>query len=56
MFKNKVIVIAGATGTVGSGIVRAYLNEGAQVVGISRSAQKLEELRETISINSRQYS
>ena len=50
MFKNKVIVIAGATGTVGSGIVRAFLNEGAQVVGISRSAQKLEELRKTISI------
>jgi NAD(P)-dependent dehydrogenase (short-subunit alcohol dehydrogenase family) len=50
MFKNKVIVIAGATGTVGSGAVRAFLNEGAHVVGISRSAEKLENLRKTISI------
>ncbi|MBK8847489.1 MAG: SDR family oxidoreductase [Bacteroidetes bacterium] len=50
MFKNKVIVIAGATGTVGSGIVRAFLNEGAQVVGISRNAQNLDELKKTISL------
>lgn len=50
MFKNKVVVIGGATGTVGSGVVRAYLNEGAMVVGISRSAEKLEALKNTISI------
>lgn len=52
MFKNKVIVIAGATGTVGSGAVRAFLNEGAHVVGISRSAEKLEELKKRLSIKS----
>ncbi len=50
MFINKVIVIAGATGTVGSGAVRAFLNEGAHVVGISRSAKKLEALKNTLSI------
>jgi NAD(P)-dependent dehydrogenase (short-subunit alcohol dehydrogenase family) len=50
MFSNKVIVIAGATGTVGSGVVRAFLNEGAHVVGISRSTENLEKLRNTLSI------
>jgi NAD(P)-dependent dehydrogenase (short-subunit alcohol dehydrogenase family) len=50
MFKNKVIVIAGATGTVGSGAVRAFLDQGAQVVGISRSFEKLEELKKTLPI------
>jgi NAD(P)-dependent dehydrogenase (short-subunit alcohol dehydrogenase family) len=50
MFKNKVIVIAGATGTVGSGAVRAFLNEGAIVAGISRSAEKLEALKISLSI------
>ncbi len=50
MFGNKVIVVGGATGTVGSGIVRAFLNEGALVVGISRSEKKLEELKKTILV------
>ncbi len=48
--QGKTMVIAGATGIVGSGIVRRALDAGATVVGISRSADKLKQLRSTIGI------
>jgi NAD(P)-dependent dehydrogenase (short-subunit alcohol dehydrogenase family) len=48
--QGKTIVIAGATGVVGSGIVRRALDAGATVVGISRSADKLKQLRSTLGI------
>lgn len=48
--QGKTIVIAGATGVVGSGVVRHALDAGATVVGISRSADKLGQLRSTIGI------
>lgn len=47
-FQNQVVVIPGATGVVGSGVARAYLKQGATVVGISRSASKLEALKATL--------
>jgi|JI10StandDraft_1071094.scaffolds.fasta_scaffold55022_4 NAD(P)-dependent dehydrogenase (short-subunit alcohol dehydrogenase family) len=49
-FQGKTVVVVGATGVVGSGICRAFLDQGAFVVGVSRSAEKLEELKKTISV------
>ena len=49
-FANKTVVVLGATGVIGSGAVRKYLDAGATVVGVSRSAQNLDALRERIGI------
>ena len=49
-FQNRVVVIIGATGVVGSGVVRKYLDAGATVVGVSRSASKLEQLKQQMKI------
>jgi len=43
--EGKVVLIAGGTGGVGEGIVRAFIEEGATLVVPSRSADKLEQLR-----------
>jgi 3-oxoacyl-[acyl-carrier protein] reductase len=43
--EGKIALIAGGTGGVGEGIVRAFLQEGATVVVPSRTQEKLEELR-----------
>jgi len=43
------IVVAGGTGGVGEGIVRAFLKQGAHVVVPSRSESKLKGLREYVS-------
>jgi 3-oxoacyl-[acyl-carrier protein] reductase len=40
-----VAVVAGGTGTVGEGIVRAFLREGAAVIVPSRTQQALDRLR-----------
>lgn len=40
-----VCLVAGGTGTVGEGIVRVFLREGARVVVPSRSAERLAQLR-----------
>lgn len=45
MLNNKVAFIAGGSGNVGEGIVRAFLNEGATVIASSRKAEKLDRLR-----------
>lgn len=42
---GKVALIAGGTGGVGEGIVRAFLQAGATVVVPSRTADKLDQLR-----------
>jgi NAD(P)-dependent dehydrogenase (short-subunit alcohol dehydrogenase family) len=42
---GQTVVVGGATGVVGSGAVRAFLDAAATVVGVSRSAQRLEELQ-----------
>jgi NAD(P)-dependent dehydrogenase (short-subunit alcohol dehydrogenase family) len=49
-FENRVVVVIGASGVVGSGIVRKYLDAGATVVGVSRSASKLEQLKQQMKI------
>lgn len=42
---GKIALIAGGTGNVGEGVVRAFLKEGAVVVVPSRSKEALEQLR-----------
>lgn len=49
-FAGKNVVVLGATGVVGSGVVRKFLDAGATVVGVSRSADKLARLREQMQI------
>ena len=49
-FAHKTVVIIGATGVVGGGIVRKYLDAGATVVGVSRSAANLQKLRQKMNI------
>ncbi|WP_112134288.1 SDR family NAD(P)-dependent oxidoreductase [Glycomyces dulcitolivorans] len=45
---GRVAVVPGGTGSVGEGIVRAFLSAGADVVVPSRSQAKLDELSELI--------
>lgn len=47
---SKNVVVIGATGVVGSGIVRRYLDAGATVVGVSRSADNLARVAEQMKI------
>ena len=49
-FSGKNVVVIGATGVVGSGVVRRFLDAGATVVGVSRSRDKLDELRGRIGV------
>jgi NAD(P)-dependent dehydrogenase (short-subunit alcohol dehydrogenase family) len=49
-FQGKSVVVVGATGVVGSGICKAFLEQGAFVVGVSRSAAKLDELKKTLGV------
>jgi NAD(P)-dependent dehydrogenase (short-subunit alcohol dehydrogenase family) len=50
-FNNQVAVVIGASGVVGSGVVRKLLDSGAEVVAVSRSAANLERLREQIKVS-----
>lgn len=49
-FSNQVVVVIGATGVVGSGVVRKYLDAGATVVGVSRSEENLTKLKTLLNI------
>lgn len=49
-FTGKVVLVIGATGTVGSGVVRKFLDAGATVLAMSRSGAKIEKLKQDISI------
>ena len=49
-FAHQTVVVIGATGVVGGGIVRTYLDAGATVVGVSRSAANLQKLKQQMSI------
>lgn len=46
--KGKIAYIAGGTGNVGEGIVRAFLQEGATVITSSRKAENNDRLRELL--------
>lgn len=48
--QGKSVVVIGASGVVGSGAVRAYLDAGARVVGVSRKEENLAKLREGMRI------
>ena len=45
--KNKTAVISGATGGIGEATSRLYASEGANVVMVGRSKEKLDELFST---------
>jgi 3-oxoacyl-[acyl-carrier protein] reductase len=45
---DRCVVIAGGTGSVGEGIVRAWLSSGARVVVPTRSPARLEEFRQVL--------
>jgi 3-oxoacyl-[acyl-carrier protein] reductase len=46
--EGKVALVAGGTGEVGEGVVRAFLRRGATVVVPSRSGENLERLRDLL--------
>ena len=46
--EGKIAYIAGGTGNVGEGIVRAFLTEGATVITSSRKTEKLEQLKDLL--------
>lgn len=47
--ENKVALVTGATGGIGEATVRRYLGEGARVMAVGRSADKLDALAERIN-------
>ncbi|RUS15449.1 hypothetical protein BC937DRAFT_92426 [Endogone sp. FLAS-F59071] len=47
-FAGKVALVAGATGNIGSGAVRAFLDQGAKVIALSRSQSSLDKLSKTL--------
>ncbi len=49
LLKDKVAVLAGGTGGVGEGLVRAFLQQEATVIVPSRSELKLEWLKAYVS-------
>jgi len=46
---NRKILVAGAAGGVGEGIVRALLERGAMVIDLSRSSERLDQVRTYLS-------
>ncbi|KAJ8271960.1 hypothetical protein COCON_G00108190 [Conger conger] len=51
---DRVVLVLGGAGTVGSGIVKAFLDRGFKVAVISRESKRLEKLKSFISPSSRQ--
>ncbi|MGQ6475359.1 SDR family oxidoreductase [Serratia sp. IR-2025] len=47
--ENSKILVAGGTGALGEGIVRALLQQGAHVLVPTRNPQKIEKLREYVA-------
>ena len=46
---GKVAIITGATGGIGEATAKRFLEEGARVMLVGRSAEKLKETRERLS-------
>src|SRR5215203_2694391 len=49
---DKVAIITGATGGIGEATARRFLEEGASVMLVGRSRQKLDETRERLGATS----
>lgn len=50
-FMNQVVVVTGATGSIGSDICKGFSNEGAKVVLCGRNTEKVNQLKEEIEMN-----
>ncbi len=48
---DKIVIVTGATGGIGSALVELLVNYGATVVGIARNSTKIEKLSERIRKN-----
>ncbi|MDD4036288.1 MAG: SDR family NAD(P)-dependent oxidoreductase [Bacilli bacterium] len=55
MFKNKVVVITGATGGIGSTIVSMLAKDGAKLVLVDLSLAKLEKLSKDLGLTTDNY-
>ncbi|XP_078526215.1 uncharacterized protein LOC144798950 [Lissotriton helveticus] len=53
MSSDRVVLVLGGAGTVGSGIVKSLLDKGFQVAVISRDAARLEKLESLVSASSK---
>jgi len=51
MLKNKVVVITGASGGLGSALVRRFVGQESTVAGIARSGESIAALNEEIGSN-----
>ena len=49
-FKNKNILITGATGGIGNELVKKYVSLGGNVLGSGTKAEKLDELKKIVSL------
>jgi 3-oxoacyl-[acyl-carrier protein] reductase len=46
--KNKIALITGATGVIGSAIARFFINDGCHVILVGRSAEAVERLKKSL--------
>ncbi|XP_047452698.1 uncharacterized protein si:dkey-238o13.4 [Mugil cephalus] len=51
---DRVVLVLGGAGTVGSGVVKALLDKGFRVAVISRESSRLEKLRSFVSPNTKE--
>ena len=49
-FKNKKILITGATGGIGNELIKKFLSLGGNVFGSGTKTEKLDELKKNIQI------
>lgn len=49
--EGKLAIITGATGGIGEATAKLFLKEGASVMLVGRSADKLRETRERLSVD-----
>ena len=47
-FKNKNIVITGASGGIGNALIKKFVSLGGNVLGSGTKAQKLDEIKKNI--------
>ncbi len=48
---GKAAIITGATGGIGEATAKLFLHEGANVMLVARSAEKLEDTRDRLAVN-----